>query len=204
MNRRFGRFLFCCVCAAYLLSGCMVAFDHPLPVAEGLGPDERVYGLWFGVEDESESYLHVFGSGSGMLDLFLLYREQDRMQLLAFEGFSTWVDDSAVLCIRERSLEEQEDGPPEPRSWMIVPYVMDEGSLLTLYGLDVPVFREFVEAGELEGTVDEVLGGVSVHVTATSEALAAFFREKGIRSLIAEDPWMVFSRGANKGARTSR
>jgi hypothetical protein len=187
------------------LASCYPQFKNPIPPPPEQKADHQILGTWVGTnESGSKEQLSIFQRSSGWIDVVYINdidsrESKDGINVVVFEGYSTFVNKQKFLCLRFREKDwEGRDREAEDFYFLIVNYDTPSDDELIIKLLSLQKVKELIKEGKLKGEVVK-RGRYSDKVTVTSssdELIEAISRE-GVGAFIEqdEDDILVFSRG---------
>ena len=168
-----------------LIGSCVVEFRHPLPPPDPFRPDPKLLGAWSPVEAADER-IQFEARESGWMDVVYLSHVGDAegLDVETFEAYSATVGKERFLCLRPRparraSLQVRDDAG----DYLLAHYRI-RGRRMSLTLFSSTKLEALVQAGELDGIVNDDADVVSVTVHTPSEQLAAVIAEKGVAAFI--------------------
>ena len=191
-----------------IITSCYPEFMHPIPPPKQLNPDSKILGLWFRTTENDKQQLSIFPRKNGWVDIVYVYdinskTSEDGINILVFEGYTTFVEEKKFLCFRPRSKDYNKlyNKVREKFSFIIVNYyVSDEGNLIVKH-LSTDKIINLVNNGQLKGQVykknpNEGRFNDSVKVESSSDDLLKVICKKGTCAFLdeSEQDTMLFSR----------
>ena len=190
-----------------LLAGAMpscVALEHPPIDPKQAKPDERLFGAWKAVPDETDGrYWNVFVGRpqgtvlSGMMEAVSISndrRETIKRDAMAFFQVPLGRANYAVMVEEDLGEGQQTKKPRRSPQYSLLKYAVD-GDRLTVWTTDDNALEDAVNRGKLKGTVTK--GGIiewkSVVITETGDNLLRFLKEHQ-DSLFVRKPMAVFTK----------
>jgi hypothetical protein len=177
--------------AIFILAGCGPTFVNPLPAPDPPRPDKSLEGVWRHDEKDEQDIVMFIRRDDGWMDILIVATKYkpNSMEVMRFEGFCSQIGKDAFLSVREVG---DPDESQKSEGWYLAQYKTSRKKL------EFRVFSagksaELVEAGRLEGDVEEGTNKVT-RVTSTSDELAGLIRREGAQVFMDDDPPAVFKK----------
>lgn len=185
------------VLACVFAAGCLDS-KNPLADPGDVEPDGRLSGLWLQETEQGANYYHIGPIGGeappSMMSVVLVQHQNDARlktpeQLLLFP---TELDGKTYLNVagpkpeQIESIEEQGWQPGLLDAYLLMKYRVEDDALL-VWGLRADAVRTAIEAGRIDGQVEQKERFWHARLTAPTDKLASFVANQG-DALLADKP----------------
>ncbi len=170
-----------------LLSACIPESKHPLPLpVDGKG-DDRLIGRWIPAEEGEEGYADVAAAGGGRYQVKMISYDEDgpndNPDITEMEILTTRIGEQWFMTVV--GIDEPDEGGPDEPLYMILRYDITAEDDLLIRPMNWKALAPDVRAGLVAGETKPGEYWEDVHLTADSEALAAY--------IAAADPERIFA-----------
>lgn len=189
--------LFLPVVLLSLCLSCAVASKNPLGKLEDSKRDERLLGVWYGIEQERNdtqevSYVVFLPLEENRFRVVYIPAEYEVMQ---FHGFVSRIGDETYLNLVSLQLLLGYTELKDPASYVLVHYRINENGELEISLFSESFFKQAIEAGSIKGELksEKDTWGTDVELTDNTENLVKFI-EQNMKKKYLKKPFIILKK----------